>query len=102
MTRHVVSDAGERRNLWYMLSNVAALWELAVPESGFPVSTGGHMPAPTNHLDSLIAAAKRDLDAARLDGNPTLIAQAMTRMNGRLDRKLATRSAPPTPTETTA
>ncbi len=52
------------------------------------------MPAPTNHLDSLIASAKRDLDAARQDGDATLIAQAMIRLNGRLDRKLAQRNSP--------
>ena len=43
------------------------------------------MPIPTNTVDSLIAAAKRELDAARRDGDATLIASALLRLNGRLD-----------------
>lgn len=49
------------------------------------------MPTPTNQLDSMIAAAKRQLDDARRDGNPTLIRQALAVLNGRLDRKLKER-----------
>lgn len=47
------------------------------------------MPEPTQHIDSLILAAKRELDAARKDGDATLIAVAVNRLNARLDRKLS-------------
>ncbi len=50
------------------------------------------MPIPTNTVDSLIAAAKRELAAARRDGDATLIASALLRLNGRLDRKLELRA----------
>lgn len=49
------------------------------------------MPTPTNQLDSMVAAAKRQLDDARRDGNPTLIRQSLAVLNGRLDRKLKER-----------
>lgn len=41
------------------------------------------MPHPTTQLDTMIAAAKRHLDEARRDGNPTLIANAVAVLNGR-------------------
>lgn len=61
-------------------------------EVAFRVQRGGVMPIPTNTVDSLIAAAKRELDAARRDGDATLIASALLRPNGRLDRKLELRA----------
>ena len=46
------------------------------------------MPNPTTRLDSMIAAAKRELDAAREDGDATRICRAMAVLNGRLDRRI--------------
>jgi hypothetical protein len=54
----------------------------------FPVSGEVPMPNPTNTLDSMIAASKRELDAAREDGDATRICRAVAIMNGRLDRRL--------------
>jgi hypothetical protein len=52
-----------------------------------PLVKGGHV-MTTNQLDSMIAAAKQQLDDARRDGNPTHISRALAILDGRLDRKL--------------
>ena len=46
------------------------------------------MPHPMNRLDSMILAAKKELDAARKDGDATRICRAVAVLNGRLDRRI--------------
>jgi len=46
------------------------------------------MPHPTNRLDSMILAAKLELDAARKDGDASRICRAVAVLNGRLDRRI--------------